>query len=240
MVVSRWFSLDASFWEMIYCLLIVQMPDKVFVFWFFILLLKCPCVKLSVFEFTQHAFLWYINFFFNTHTYMHMHILWHRNTFCVCNFGSPWRRDHLDTTHTHNLCVSAYFLNTLAFFPLTSHRDFQDHVSVIHHAQHITTKPTTKVSVYKNIPFFSAQSLHFFYLGGILSVVLKKNNHFTPKEGFPKTAYLMALKSCQLRGFSVCESKRSHRIMTQNAQLSPFDLFRFGLFLFFPFLKTHK
>lgn len=81
--------------------------------------------------------------------------------------------------------------------------------------QHITAKPTTIVLVYKNIPFFQHKVYTFFYWGGILSVVLQNNNHFTPKEGFPKPAHLMALKSSQLRGFfcvCVCEkpSTRTH------------------------------
>lgn len=91
-----------------------------------------------------------------------MHILWHRNTFSVfATLGAP-EEEITWTQHTHNLWVSAYFINTLAFSFLTSHRDFQDHVSVIHHAQHITTKPTTKVLVYKNIPFFQHKVYIFF------------------------------------------------------------------------------
>lgn len=116
---------------------------------------------------------------------------------------------------------------------------------VVHAAQHIkSSKSTTLVLVYKYIPFFQHKVYTFFIRGGILSVVRhivettlvkNNNNHFTPppKEGFPKTAYLVALKSCQLRvSFFVCETRHSHGITTQNAQLSPFDLFRFG-FVFF-------
>lgn len=135
----------------------------------------------------------------------------------------------MDTTHTQPLGLCTFYKHTrfFSFSPVivTSRIMLQSFTTL----STLLLNPPQKCWFTKTFHFFSAQSLHFFYLGGILSVVLEKNNHFTPKEGFPKTAYLMALKSCQLRAFSVCESKRSHRIKTQNAQLSPFDLFQFGL-----------
>lgn len=56
----------------------------------------------------------------------------------------------------------------------------------------------------------------------------------TIKKIVPKTAYLVALKSCQLRGFYVFETQQRK---TQNAPFSLFDLFTFG---FFVSTKTHE
>lgn len=123
----------------------------------------------------------------------------------------------------------------------------------IHSRAHTRThtllqKSTTIVLVYKKHSISQQKRLHFFLLPGwyFFRLLYKENEPLsTPKE----TAHLMALKSCQLRGFfSVCDSSDSHRIMTQNAQLSPFDLFSsldcFFSFSFFLYLlhfsKTHK
>lgn len=55
-----------------------------------------------------------------------------------------------------------------------------------------------------------------------------------PKEGFPKTAYPMALVNS---GVALCETG-SRRVMTQNAQLlSPFDLFSVSISFVFIFQK---
>lgn len=140
-------------------------------------------------------------------------------------------------TYTHLLFIFCVLLIVLL-------SDFQYHVSVGHDARHINTKSTTIVLVYKYIPFFQHKVYTFFYRGGILSVVLqvcrydpgKSNNHFTPllpKEGFPKTAYLMALKSCQLRVFFVCESRHSHRITTQMHNCHHLTFFFLVWILFF-------
>lgn len=119
-------------------------------------------VSNSVFLNSQQLSLlnYYLDFLYiyiDTHTNTH-------NTFCGCNCGSPWRRDHSDTTP--NLWVSARFRHThtcLFFFLVVLLSDFQRHVSVVHDAQHIkTTKPTTIVLVYKYIPFFQHKVYTFF------------------------------------------------------------------------------
>lgn len=134
----------------------------------FILLLKCPCVKLC-FWFHTTFFPVILCSFLYTHTHTHCDT---QHTFCDCKSGSPWRRDHSDATH--DLWVSAHFIDThrhtcfftLFFCWLFFLSDFQYHVSVIHDAQHInTTKPTTIVLVYKYIPFFQHEVYTYFLSG---------------------------------------------------------------------------
>lgn len=123
----------------------------------------------------------------------------------LLNVGAPEE----EITWTQHTTVG---LNALAFFhflALLSFFDFLYHVSVVHNAQHICKTKSNHNGVGLQVhSIFSAQSLHFFKLGWYLSV-LQNKNHFTPPKTKRslKTANLMGLKSCQLRGFFVCASR---------------------------------
>lgn len=177
----------------------------------FFLLLKCPCVKLSVFWIHTTYFSCNITLF-SLHTHTRTHCETQNTPFCGCKRGSPWRRDHSDTMH--DLWVSAHFINSFFFFfflLIVLLSDFQYHVSVVHDAPHInTTKSTTVVLVYKYIPFFQHKVYTFFYRGGILSVVLWNNNHFTPKEGFPKNCVPDGAKELSTQGLFLCVKLDAH------------------------------
>lgn len=56
-----------------------------------------------------------------------------------------------------------------------------------------------------------------------------------PKDGFPKNCIPDGAKELSTQGL-LCVKTGSRRVMTQNAQLSPFDLFS----LDFIFLNVHK
>jgi hypothetical protein len=74
-----------------------------------------------------------------------------------------------------------------------------------------TSKSTKTVLVYKCIPFFNTRfTLSLWGWNSLFAVTLITILHYPPpqtyptpppKKGFPKTAYLMALKSCLLRVF---------------------------------------
>lgn len=164
-----------------------------------------------------------------------MHTLRHTTHFlCGCKCGSPWRRDHLDTTH--DLWASAHFMNalTLAFLILVFCWLFflaTQHIS--------TTKSTTIVLVYKYIPFFLHKVYTFFFYGVVFCLFYYEiTTTSPPKKGSLKLRTWWRWRVVNSGAFFVCETRHSHRLTTQNAQLSPFDLL--SLEFFFSFLKIHK
>lgn len=152
------------------------------------------------FEFTQHTFPVILPCFLYTHT--HTHTLRNtKHTFLWLQTWEPLKKRSLGhNARPVGLCT--FYKHTfLSFSLIVLLSDFQYHVSVVHDAPHInTTKSTTVVLVYKYIPFFQHKVYTFFYRGGILSVILWNNNHFTPKEGFPKNCVPDGAKELSTQG----------------------------------------
>lgn len=224
------------------------MPDNVFLF-YFILLLKCPCVKTQCFWIHTTFFAVILpSFSLHTHRHTHTDTLRHKTLSVVANVGAP---EEEITRTQHTTCGSLHILDTpvlfFYFFLTVLLSDFQRHVSVVHDAQHIkTTKPTTIVLVYKYIPFFQHKVYTFFIRVVFCPVVRhfcwdnpgKITTTSPPKKGSLKLRTWWRERVVN-SGVFLCVKLDTHTgFMTQNAQLSPFDLFQFGFF--FPFVKTHK
>lgn len=133
----------------------------------FNLLLKCPCVKLSVFEFT-HYFPVILPSFLYTHTHTSTHA--HTKHFLWLQMWEPLKKRSLGhNTQPMGLCTFSTHTHThlLFYFSFLADCSFKwlPVSSYTMHSTLLTTKPTTSSVGLQIHSIFSAQSLHFFLLG---------------------------------------------------------------------------